>query len=118
MALVGALYILFEKSIIPSSTTSDLASHTVDGTSRSILGVQTGLIVLAMIVTRSSSISLQAKRGLPLGNQVLGWLVLSRSPVGKVRVHQHALTVEKLHPSLFPFSIASNQTTITSTASS
>ncbi len=83
MGLVGALYILFEKSIIPSSTTSDLASPTMDGISRSILGVQTGLIVLAMIITRSSSISLQAKCGLPLGNQVVGWLVLSRSPIAK-----------------------------------
>ena len=78
MALAGVLYLLFEKSIISSSTASDLGSPTVDGISRSIIGVQTGLIVLAMIVTRSSSISLQAKRGLPLGNQIVGWLVLSR----------------------------------------
>ena len=81
MALVGILYLLFEKGIVPSSTTSDLASPTMDGTSRSILGVQTGLILLAMMVTRSSSISLQAKRGLPLGNQVVGWLILSKSDI-------------------------------------
>ncbi len=80
MAFVGLLYLLFEKSIISSSTNSDLASPAVDGISRSILGVQTGLIVLAMFITRSSSISLQAKRGLPLGNQLVGWLVLSKSP--------------------------------------
>ena len=32
--------------------------------------------MLAMIVTRSSALSLQAKEGLPLGNQVVGWIVL------------------------------------------
>ncbi|RYP03694.1 hypothetical protein DL764_004955 [Monosporascus ibericus] len=35
-----------------------------------------GLIILAMLVTRSSALSLQAKQGLPPGNQVVGWLVL------------------------------------------
>lgn len=87
MALVGVLYLLFENSVISSSTTSDLASPTGDGISRSILGVQTGLIVLAMVVTRSSSISLQAKRGLPLGNQVVGWLVLSKSSIARSRIN-------------------------------
>lgn len=31
-----------------------------------------------MIITRSSVISLQAKTGLPIFNQVLGWLVLGK----------------------------------------
>lgn len=35
------------------------------------------MILLAVIVTRSTVASLQAKQGLPLGNQVVGWLVLS-----------------------------------------
>ena len=118
MALVGVLYLLFEKSIIPPSTTSDLASPTVDGISRSILGVQTGLIALAMMVTRSSSISLQAKRGLPLGNQVVGWLVLSMSTYENPGVRGRSLTKPKSHPSPSPSFIASNQTTTTSTASS
>ena len=81
MALVGVLYLFFSKTIIPLSAISDLASPTSDGISRSLLGIQTGLITLAMVVTRSSSISLQAKRGLPLGNQVVGWLVLGKSPI-------------------------------------
>lgn len=34
------------------------------------------MILLALIVTRSSAASLQAKQGLPLGNQVLGWSIL------------------------------------------
>lgn len=37
---------------------------------------QVGLIILATIVTRSSSLSIQAKQGLPLGNQIMGWIVL------------------------------------------
>jgi phosphatidylinositol glycan class N len=37
---------------------------------------QIGFIVLAMAVTRSSVISLQAKQGLPRGNQIVGWLTL------------------------------------------
>ena len=46
--------------------------------SRVVLGIQSGLILLAMIVTRSSVASLQAKQGLPVGNQVVGWLILGR----------------------------------------
>ena len=74
MASVGLLCIVYGKSLIPSSNTGSIAR--ADGLSRSILGIQLGLIVLAMVVTRSSIISLQAKRGLPVGNQILGWLVL------------------------------------------
>lgn len=39
---------------------------------------QVGLIALAIVVTRSSVASLQAKQGLPLGTQVLGWITLSK----------------------------------------
>ena len=75
MVLVGVLYILFEKSILSSTNSSKEAS--LDGLSGTLLGVQIGLIMLAMIVTRSSVASLQAKAGLPLGNQVVGWTILS-----------------------------------------
>lgn len=34
-----------------------------------------------MIVTRSSALSLQAKQGLPRGEQVLGWTILGTSPL-------------------------------------
>jgi hypothetical protein len=34
------------------------------------------MVLLALIVTRSSVSSLQAKQGLPFGNQVVGWFVL------------------------------------------
>ncbi|KAI4094661.1 MAG: hypothetical protein LQ344_002132 [Seirophora lacunosa] len=81
MASVGLLYLLFEKSILSASSSarSELSSPQADGLSRNILGAQIGLIMLAMIVTRSSVASLQAKRGLPAGNQVIGWLVLIAS---------------------------------------
>ena len=74
MVLVGVLYILFEKSIISSTTGGKEAS--LDSLSGTLLGVQIGLIMLAMIVTRSSVASLQAKTGLPLGNQMVGWIIL------------------------------------------
>lgn len=77
MVLVGVLYILFEKTILSSTTGGKQAS--LDGLSGTLLGVQIGLIMLAMIVTRSSVASLQAKMGLPLGNQVVGWTILIAS---------------------------------------
>ncbi|KAI4101460.1 MAG: hypothetical protein L6R37_004935 [Teloschistes peruensis] len=81
MAAVGLLYLLFEKSILSasSSASSELSYPRADGLSKNILGAQIGLIMLAMVVTRSSVASLQAKRGLPIGNQVIGWLVLITS---------------------------------------
>lgn len=74
MVSVGVLYLLFEKSLLSLTKSS---SSTINTLSKSILGVQIGLIVLAMIVTQSSIGSLQAKHGLPIGNQVVGWVILS-----------------------------------------
>lgn len=82
MFSVGVLYLQFEKSLLffpPEKRNTGQPSPPTPGPnslSQSILGVQIGLILLAMIVTPSSIASLQAKRGLPLGNQVVGWLVL------------------------------------------
>ena len=95
MFSVGILYLQFENSILFSSTKKWSVGQQPspppppppprsgsNSLSQSILGVQIGLILLAMIVTWSSIASLQAKRGLPLGNQVVGWLVLStKSPI-------------------------------------
>lgn len=75
MVSVGVLYLFFEKSILSSAT--KYSSSTVDYLSKIILGIQIGLVILAMIVTKSSIISLQAKLGLPIGNQVVGWIILS-----------------------------------------
>lgn len=81
MLLIGILYIAFEKSaIVPATSSQDgLAAPKTDRVSRILTGVQIGLIALAMVVTRSSVASLQAKTGLPLGAQVTGWIVLVSS---------------------------------------
>ena len=73
MVSVGVVYLVFEKS-----NPGFKFSNPQDLVSSSILGAQIGLIMLAMFVTRSSIASLQAKKGLPLGNQVIGWLILGR----------------------------------------
>ena len=78
MTIVGILYLLFEASLLATPASGGPKVATGDGLSRSIVGIQIGLIVLAMIVTRSSIDSIQAKRGLPAGNQLVGWLVLSK----------------------------------------
>lgn len=77
MLIFGVLYITFEQSILAQvKADSSLSSPGASGISRAILGVQIGLIALAMVVTRSSVASLQAKQGLPLGTQIVGWIVL------------------------------------------
>ena len=84
MALVGVLYLLFEKSILSDPTSNRQSPPALETLPRTILGVQVGLIALSMVVTSSSVASLQAKQGLPIGNQVVGWLVLSMSFMSSV----------------------------------
>ncbi|KAF1987568.1 PigN-domain-containing protein [Aulographum hederae CBS 113979] len=81
MFMTGAMYILFEKSIIAQSKSAmtELASTEADTLSRTIFGAQIGLVILAMFVTKSSVVSLQAREGLPLGTQVVGWITLVSS---------------------------------------
>ncbi|KAK4890428.1 Glycosyl phosphatidyl inositol anchor synthesis [Elasticomyces elasticus] len=76
---VGVIYIATEKSLLLSTSRSksELGAPKADGTSRMILGTQVGLVALAMVVTRSSVASLQAKQGLPLGTQLVGWFTLA-----------------------------------------
>jgi GPI ethanolamine phosphate transferase 1 len=75
----GVVYLIFQKSITSRSRSQGVAPAGLDYFSRSIMGAQVGIILLAILVTRSSVASLQAKQGLPLGNQVTGWLVLITS---------------------------------------
>ena len=79
--VIGLAYILLEKSVLAQTAPekSGLGSNKADGLSRIIMGVQVGLVALAMFVTRSSVFSLQAKQGLPLGTQVVGWITLIAS---------------------------------------
>ncbi|TKA70204.1 hypothetical protein B0A55_07013 [Friedmanniomyces simplex] len=84
--VLGVLYIALEKSLLvsaapPGKDREGLGAAKADGISRGILGAQVGLIALAMLVTRSSVASLQAKQGLPLGTQMAGWFTLVASLV-------------------------------------
>ncbi|KAJ2987392.1 hypothetical protein NUW58_g3137 [Xylaria curta] len=78
MVAVGVLYLVFEDKLLAdfSGSVKPQSPQRQNGISRALIGIQTGLIILAMIVTRSSALSMQAKQGLPRGNQIVGWLVL------------------------------------------
>ncbi|KAK5167088.1 Glycosyl phosphatidyl inositol anchor synthesis [Saxophila tyrrhenica] len=79
--LVGVLYIMFEKSLLVQAAPAKegLGADKADGLSRVLVGVQVGLVALSIAVTKSSVTSLQAKQGLPLGSQVVGWITLVTS---------------------------------------
>lgn len=77
MVAIGVLYLVFEDRFLADfSTTVSKPRPARAGISRTLIGVQVGLVALAMFVTRASALSLQAKQGLPRGNQIVGWLVL------------------------------------------
>ncbi|KAJ5895302.1 hypothetical protein N7495_006993 [Penicillium taxi] len=80
MFFTGVLYLLFENSIIGRSNSKPAGAAAFNSVqSRVIMGTQVGLVFLALIVTRSSISFLQARQGLPLGNQIVGWSVLGAS---------------------------------------
>ncbi|PQE29142.1 GPI ethanolamine phosphate transferase 1 protein [Rutstroemia sp. NJR-2017a BBW] len=73
MVAVGVFYLAFERKLLAKSRMSGDSTAPADNLfSRSLIGAQIGLILLAMVVTRSSAMSLQAKTGLPRGNQIVG----------------------------------------------
>lgn len=76
MVIVGVLYLVLEDFVLADFTWPQTQSAAKNHTSRTVVGVQIGLTLLSILVTRSSALSLQAKQGLPLGNQILGWIVL------------------------------------------
>ncbi|PFH55192.1 hypothetical protein XA68_10465 [Ophiocordyceps unilateralis] len=80
ISIVGLLYMTYEKFVLSdfAHRGSKLAPRADDSARRrrTITGAQIGLVLLAMLVTRSSALSLQAKQGLPRGNQTLAWIVL------------------------------------------
>ena len=78
MLVAGLAYLLFEHDITSQSRTGR-ASAQATPLSRALMGLQIGVVLLTIIVTRSSVASIQAKTGLPLGNQVVGWLSLISS---------------------------------------
>jgi phosphatidylinositol glycan class N len=83
MLAIGIAYIAFEDRIIeqlPETKEAEKASGKPLIT-QTVFGAQVGLIVLAMIVTRSGIAAVATREGLPLGTQVAGWLTLSTYPV-------------------------------------
>jgi phosphatidylinositol glycan class N len=79
MFLTGILYLLFEDAIIGHRDPESKEPNAIGRIgSRIIMGIQLGMVLLAVIVTRSSVISLQARQGLPFGNIVVGWVVLGK----------------------------------------
>ncbi len=93
MVVIGVTYLVFEKKLLGESKFHGESTEPADSSlSRSLIGAQAslllhnlqwspnaeqiGFIVLALIVTRSSVLSIQAKTGLPRGNQIVGWIVL------------------------------------------
>ncbi|KAJ4243585.1 Glycosyl phosphatidyl inositol anchor synthesis [Fusarium torreyae] len=75
MAAIGLAYLVLEDFILSDFASFKSKSQRLH-TSRTLLGIQIGLILLAMLVTHSSATSLQAKLGLPKGSQAVGWVVL------------------------------------------
>jgi len=90
MFAVGVLYLLVETSIIANARSSDpkLSVQALDTTARNILGVQIGLVALAMIVTRSSVITLRARQGLGAGNIYVGWITLCMHTLAQTEMHR------------------------------
>ncbi|KAB5577758.1 GPI ethanolamine phosphate transferase 1 [Coniochaeta sp. 2T2.1] len=78
MVIIGVVYLLFQDFILAdfSAAMKLPKARRNNDLDRILVGIQIGLTVLAMIVTRSSALSLQAKTGLPPGNQIMGWIVL------------------------------------------
>jgi phosphatidylinositol glycan class N len=78
MVILGVFYLAFEDFVHAdfSWVAKKPRQEAARGVGRILTGIQIGLIMLSIFVTRSSALSLQAKQGLPLGNQVVGWIVL------------------------------------------
>lgn len=94
MAAVGVLFMIFEPrlSSSPSNPRKPKAVSSSTSIPNTIMGAQIGLILLAVIVTRSSISHIQARQGLPLGNQIVGWLTLATSLILPFAYRAHPTT--------------------------
>lgn len=117
MLVIGTLYLLYEDIIIEQLPLTKRKETDEEKRliSRAVIGVQVGLVVLAILVTRSSVTSLQSKQGLPLGTQLVGWLTMSKY----CKSHGLAdnLTIHQSPLSQYQSSIVSNRATTMSIAS-
>ncbi|EGO59502.1 hypothetical protein NEUTE1DRAFT_79667 [Neurospora tetrasperma FGSC 2508] len=78
MVVIGLLYLIFEDFVLADFSWNAKPTSR-NHLSRSLVGIQVGLTVLSIVITRSSALSLQAKQGLPRGNQIMGWVTLVAS---------------------------------------
>lgn len=76
MTAIGLLYLAFEDFVTADFTRAQKSISHKNCLSRALVGVQIGLVILTILVTRSSALSMQAKAGLPRGNQIVGWAAL------------------------------------------
>lgn len=79
MVTVGVVYLICEDIILAEITSRSRVKPAKNHVARGLVGAQIGLVILAMLVTRHSALSLQARTGLPRGSQIVGWLTLSES---------------------------------------
>ncbi|KAH7327876.1 phosphatidylinositolglycan class N [Stachybotrys elegans] len=78
--VLGLLYLAFEDYILADFTSASSSCPSCSHCEiRTNVFCQVGLIILSIIVTYSSSMSLETGNGLPLGNQIVGWIVLVSS---------------------------------------
>lgn len=77
MFIVGALYLVFDRELL--SEPGSKSSVRLDEQSRIKLSIQLGLVLLSIIVTKSSIDYIRAGNGLPLGVLVVGWATLISS---------------------------------------
>lgn len=119
MVAIGILYLTFEHRVLADfSATAPKPQTTKQPILRVLVGVQVGLVALAMVVTRSSALSLQAKQGLPRGNQIVGWLVLGKHFFDNLYKNQALTVSSQSYHYLCQWHIASKPTITTYTACS
>lgn len=80
MVVVGIMYLIFEDFVLAEFTwTTKSTPKKPNHVTRMLVGVQVGLTILSILITRSTVLSMQSKNGVPPGNQAVGWLVLGRA---------------------------------------
>lgn len=103
MIIIGLLYLALEDFFLSDFSWASRKDSAKPGVAigRVVVGAQIGLTLLAIIVTRSSALSLQAKQGLPIGNQVVGWIVLGEwieGPMCKWQTAYNSTVISFLMP--------------------
>ena len=94
MLAIGILYLVFDSRILGSS-------ENISPFSRVVIGAQTGLVALAMATTWSSITSIQAKQGLPIGTQVVGWATFGMCVLSAIRLTTNFFNSSFAYDTLF-----------------